>query len=92
MVKQQLKEFLNFHEGKLNKVIHILGFAILGLGILEKNLALVIVGGVTQELGHFYQYARTKREKDSPWHGLKSQSIFAIPIFILIVLYVAFAK
>lgn len=92
MLQKYFREFLDFHEGKLNRLIHLVGFSLLGLGIIEKSLALVIVGGVTQELGHFYQYAQTKRVKDSPWYGFKSQSIFAIPIFILIVLYVVFVK
>jgi uncharacterized membrane protein YGL010W len=91
-LQKYFKEFLDFHDGRLNKALHILGFTLLGLGIIQKSLALVIIGGITQELGHVYQYSRTKRQEDNPWHGIKSQSIFAIPIFILIVIYVLFTR
>lgn len=87
-----LKEFVGFHGGIVNRLIHLVGFAIVGLGIVEKNIVWVVVGGVTQELGHFYQYAKTGKPQDNPWHGLRSQSIFAFPIFIAIVVYVLVAK
>lgn len=73
-------------------MIHLIGFAMIGLGIIEKNIFLVLGGGITQELGHVYQYAKTKKFKHSPLSCLKPQSIFAYPIFILIILYVLFAK
>lgn len=92
MISDRLNEFINFHEGTINKLLHIAGFSLLGLGIVQKSLFWVVVGGVTQELGHFYQYYKTKRPQDNPLLGIRSQSIFAIPLFILIVLYVYFAK
>jgi len=64
------------------------GFVLIGIGILQKNIWFVILGGITQEAGHFYQYAETRKQKDNPINGFKSQSIFAIPIFILIIIYV----
>lgn len=92
MLKKQLYQFIGFHEGMVNKLFHIAGFTLIGIGIVEKSLLFVILGGITQELGHFYQYSKTKKPKDSPLNGLKPQSVFAIPIFILIVLYVVLAK
>jgi hypothetical protein len=92
IIQKYFKDFIDFHEGVLNKVIHIIGFALIGLGIIQKSLFLVIIGGITQEMGHVYQHAKTKKQKDSPWHGIKCQSIFAIPFFILIVIYVVFTK
>ncbi|HWY79544.1 MAG TPA: hypothetical protein VNW29_04240 [Candidatus Sulfotelmatobacter sp.] len=53
---------------------------------------LLITGGVTQELGHVYQYAKTKNFKESPLYCLKPQSIFAFPSFILIILYVLLVR
>ncbi len=91
-LNKYLKSFIDFHEGLLNRIIHIVGFALIGVGIAEKSLLFVAVGGITQELGHFYQYAKTKKAKDNPLNGLKSQSLFAIPLFILIVLYIVLTK
>ncbi len=64
----------------------------IGLGIFEKSLLLVITGALVQELGHVYQYLKTRDPKDNPISGLKAQSIFALPLFILIIIYVVIAK
>jgi len=92
MVTQLWKQFIVCHDGLLNKLIHLLGFSLIGFGIIEKSLFLVIAGGITQELGHFYQYAKTKKYKYSPLNCLKPQSLFAYPIFFLIILYIILAK
>ncbi|MBI3385114.1 hypothetical protein HY030_02905 [Candidatus Gottesmanbacteria bacterium] len=92
MFKKYFQQFVDFHEGTVNKIIHLVGFALLGLAIIEKSLLLVFVGGLTQELGHIYQYAKTKKQSVNPLHGLKGQSLFALPFFVLIVLYVLLAK
>lgn len=86
------RQFIDCHDGTLNRAIHMVGFFLIGLGIIEKSLWLVFAGGVTQELGHMYQYAKTHKLKDSPLYCLKPQSVFAFPIFILIVLYVIVTK
>ncbi len=89
---RKLEEFGDFHHGKFNIALHLLGFGLIGWGVVEKSLVLVVVGAIVQELGHVYQYFKTRDPKDNPINGLKSQSIFALPIFILIVIYVIVAK
>lgn len=91
-LKKLFSDFVVCHEGGVNRVIHLIGFAMIGLGIWEKNIFLVLGGGIVQELGHVYQYAKTKQFKYNPFACLKPQSVFAYPIFILIILYVLFAK
>lgn len=88
----KFEEFIAFHHGVFNRILHLAGFAMIGLGIFEKSLLLVITGAVVQELGHVYQYLKTRDPKDNPLRGLKAQSIFAIPLFILIIIYVVIAK
>ena len=63
-----------------------------GIGIFEKSILLVLEGAVVQELGHVYQYIKTKNKKYSPWYCFKPQTLFAYPLFIVIILYVLFAK
>jgi hypothetical protein len=87
-MKNYLKQFITCHEGTLNRIIHVIGFALIGLGIFQKSLIWVAVGALTQELGHVYQYLKTKNPKDSPMYCFKPQLIFAYPPFLLIVLYV----
>lgn len=90
--KKTFKQFIECHNGTLNRIIHIIGFTFIGIGIFEKSLFWVITGGITQELGHFYQYAKTKKLTDSPLYCLKPQLFFAYLPFILIILYVIFSK
>lgn len=92
MLKKYLKEFIYCHNGTFNKIIHVVGFTVLGIGVIEKSLSFVIIGGITQELGHVYQYLKTKNPQESPLYCLKPQSIFAFPLFILLVAYVLVAK
>ena len=87
-----LKQFIECHTGIVNRLIHLVGFTLIGLGILDKSLMLVITGGITQEAGHFYEYFKTKNPKSSPLFCLKPQSIFAYPLFFLIIIYVILAK
>jgi hypothetical protein len=86
------RQFIECHEGLVNRLIHVIGFALIGLGIIEKNIWLVVSGGVIQELGHFYEYGRTRDPKSSPWFCLKPQLLFAYPLFVLVVLYVLLAR
>ena len=92
MIASRLKEFIRCHKGTINRLLHVIGFTLIGLGIWQKSFLLVIGGAVTQELGHFYQYAKTRNIKDSPFYCLKPQALFAYPIFTLILLYVYFAR
>jgi hypothetical protein len=88
MLKKYFIQFVDCHEGNINKVLHVIGLSLVGIGIYYKSLAFVLVGSVVQELGHTYQYLKTRDPKASPWHCLKPQSIFAYPILILIIIYV----
>ena len=88
MIGKYWKQFVKCHTGTINRFIHIIGFALIGFGVVEKSLMLVVAGGITQELGHFYEYYRTKNPQSSPLACIKPQSIFAYPIFILIIIYV----
>lgn len=92
MLHKYFKQFIACHKGTLNKIIHLIGFTLIGIGVVEKSLFLVLAGGITQELGHFYQYFKTKNFKESPLYCLKPQSIFVLPLFILIILYVILAE
>lgn len=91
-IKKLYHDFIICHDGTINRLIHVVGFTIIGLGIIEKSLLYVIAGGIIQESGHFYQYFKTKQYKYSPLSCLKPQSVFAYPLFILIILYVLFAR
>ena len=88
MIAERLTQFIRCHKGTMNRSLHIAGFSLMGLGILEKSLTLVISGSVVQELGHIYQYVKTRDFKDSPFYCLKPQLLFAYPLFILIIIYV----
>jgi len=87
-----LRELIECHDGAVNRLIHLVGFVLIGLGIIEKNLMLVITGALIQELGHWYQYEKTKNIKYSPLFCFKSQLIFAYPLFALVILYVLLVK
>jgi len=87
-----LKEFIECHEGVLNRIIHIAGLGIIVWGIFEKSVSLVILGALIQEGGHFYQYWKTGDKKYSPWFCFKPQLFFAYPLFILIILYIIFTR
>ncbi|QQR54562.1 hypothetical protein IPG41_05215 [Candidatus Peregrinibacteria bacterium] len=91
MIKAQWKKFVECHTGVLNKLIHVLGFALVGLGILEKSLSLVLVGAFVQEFGHIYQYMKTHEGRFSPWQCFRPQLLFAYPLLILIILYVVYS-
>lgn len=92
MLRKYLRQFIRCHKGTLNRIVHIIGFSLVGIGIFERSLLFVILGGGVQEIGHVYQYLKTRDPKDSPLYCLKPQSIFAFPLFILIVLYVILAR
>ena len=92
MINTYLNQFIGCHKGTINRIIHIIGFALIGLGIIEKSLVYVCAGGSAQELGHMYQYLKTRKLTDSPVYCIKPQLIFAYPLFILIILYILFFK
>jgi|GEM_PF-2093493 len=86
------KQFIECHDGIANRLLHILGFALMILGIIEKSFMLVIAGALIQESGHFYQYIMTKKIKYNPLFCLKPQLIFFYPLFALVILYILLAK
>ncbi len=88
MVKSQWVKFVECHAGLLNKFIHVVGFVLIGFGILGKSLVLVLGGAVVQEFGHVYQYIKTHEGRFSPWNCFKPQLMFAYPLLIVIILYV----
>ena len=92
MIKMDLKEsfleFIGCHGGIVNRILHIIGLIFIVIGIIQKNVFFVLLGAVIQESGHFYQYAKTKKEIDNPLHCFKPQLIFAYPLLILIIIYV----
>jgi len=92
MIAGQLKQFIRCHEGTINRLLHIAGFGLLGVGVWQLNIWLVLLGGVVQEFGHIYQYAKTRDFKDSPFYCIKPQALFAYPVFILLIIYVLEAK
>ena len=67
-------------------ILHVIGFSLVFLGVSYLNVWLVLLGGVVQEFGHFYQYWKTSLLKHSPLTCVKPQSLFAYPIFLLIIL------
>ncbi len=87
-----LKQFIGCHTGTINRVLHVIGILFVVTGLFEKSLFFVIAGAVIQESGHFYQYARTKKFKDSPLHCLKPQLIFAYPLLLAAILFVVLTK
>lgn len=87
-----LKQLIECHEGTVNRLIHLVGFVLIGFGLMEKSLMLVIAGFVVPESGHFYQYAITKNIKQSPLFCFRPQLIYVFPLFVLAVLYVVLAK
>lgn len=90
ILSTNLNHFKRCHKGLINKLFHVLGFGLIGLGIFYKDVFFVLAGALTQEAGHFYQYIKTKNPKDSPLHCLKPQAIFAYPVLALIVLYILY--
>lgn len=80
MIKKYFRQFVECHQGTLNKIIHIVGFTIIGVEIIEKSLLFVIIGGITQELGHFYQYFKTKESKRKPFILFKTAVSICVSI------------
>lgn len=91
-LRELIVRFVRCHHGTINILVHIVGFAAIGLGIWQKSILLIIGGAVVQELGHFYQYAKTRDIKDSPFYCVKPQTFFAYPLFILLIVYAWLAK
>ena len=90
MINKNFNDFVHCHNGAFNRLIHVLGFLLIGVGIYQKSLFILFLGIAAQESGHFYQHYKTGNFRDSPLYCLKSQSIFAIPIYIIIITYVLF--
>lgn len=59
MKKHFLIFFLDdFHQGAINHVTHFIGFTVLGYGLGDRSLLLIIMSPFIMELGHFYNYFR----------------------------------
>lgn len=86
-LQELLAQFIRCHHGTINILVHIVGFTIVGVGVWQKSVLLIIGGALFTELGHFYQYAKTRNIKDSPFYCVKPQAFFAYPVFILLALY-----
>ena len=61
-LKQHFLEFIGCHGGTVNRILHMIGFILIFVGIIIKNVYIVLVGAVVQEIGHFYQYSKTKEK------------------------------
>ncbi|MBI2797795.1 hypothetical protein HYX70_00665 [Candidatus Saccharibacteria bacterium] len=92
MLGKRLREFMRCHQGKVNLLLHVVGYSLVGVGIWQKSFWYVIAGAIVQELGHFYQYVKTKNYKDSPLYCLRSQVLFALPALSLILIYIWIAR
>lgn len=90
--RQLFAQFVRCHHGTINIVVHVIGFGLVGFGVWEKSVLLIITGAITQELGHVYQYLKTRNIKDSPLYCIKPQAFFAYPLFIFLILYAWLAK
>jgi len=86
------KQFIRCHHGAVNIAVHVLGFTLVGVGVWQRSVLIIIAGALAQEAGHFYQYARTRNIKDSPLYCLKPQALLAYPLFILLILYAWLSK
>lgn len=64
MKKMTLSLFLGeFHTGLLNRLLHVVGFIILTIGIWRHSIALIIISMITQEMGHLYQHLVVEKGK-----------------------------
>lgn len=87
-MKKIIKDFIVCHEGVINKIFHLVGFVLVGYGLWKLDIYFYILGVITQEGGHFYQYIKTKDYKYSPLNCLKPQAIIAYPLFALGLIYI----
>ncbi|MBT4446550.1 hypothetical protein HOA92_00790 [archaeon] len=87
-IKHLFLEFIGCHGGKVNRFLHVLGLALILTSIFQKNIYLLIIGAIFQEMGHFYQYYKTKNKSESPLQCLKPQLLFAYPLLIIIIIYI----
>jgi len=87
-VQDYFKEFIKCHDGMVNRLLHIIGFIIIYFGIIKINIWWFIVGTIIQEIGHVYQYLKTKKIIYHPLYCFKPQLIFAFPIYIAFMIYI----
>ena len=56
-IKEKIIFFiLGFHEGNINRVLHVIGILIMLYAIYSKNIGYVILSLVIMEYGHWHQY------------------------------------
>jgi len=89
-IQKKSADFIICHEGILNKVLHGIGLILIIISIWQKEIIFLIIGGLIQESGHFYQYYKTKLIQHSPKQCVKTQVIFAYPVFAIIAAYILF--
>ncbi|TSC77642.1 MAG: hypothetical protein G01um101424_265 [Parcubacteria group bacterium Gr01-1014_24] len=56
MIKQAINHFLHFHKGKVNIVLHILGFLGVFYSIYKLNWVMLAIFIVIVEIGHIYNH------------------------------------
>ncbi len=78
--------FVDFHNGVVNRILHLIGFGLFFVGLFEKNILLIIVGALVQESGHFYNYYVLK-ERDTrlnPFKASLRQLVILTPVVLLL--------
>ena len=79
------------HKGTINRLLHVVGIGLVFIALFQKSILLLIAGAVLQELGHFYEYWRTRDPKSSPWYCFRPQMIFWV-VLVLIIGYILFTR
>ncbi len=82
------RAFVECHEGRANRALHLLGGACLLLGCTIQNYFLMGTGLALQEGGHVYQYLKTGDLRHSPLTCVRPQVVFALPTLVLLAIYV----
>ena len=89
---QMYRNFIICHEGTINRILHVLGIALVIFGLFDKDIVIFIAGAFIQEFGHVYQYFKPKQYKYSPLFCFKPQLLFAYPLFLIGALYILFSN
>lgn len=56
--------FGEFHSGSINQTLHFLGFSLLGYSIAVENIWILLLSGVSMELGNIYNYFQGRHKKE----------------------------
>lgn len=52
-----------FHKGTVNRGLHLVGFFLVAMGVWNFSILAVVIGSITQELGHIYQHIIVNKRK-----------------------------